>query len=72
MASSLVLTLQNFISSGVTSSFPYSSLKGVEFVALEMDVLWLHTALGNSTHHLPFNWSSRIFLLLRISVHFLF
>jgi hypothetical protein len=39
MASGLVLALQRLISSRVTSSSPYNNLKGVKFVALEMEVL---------------------------------
>jgi hypothetical protein len=53
MASGFVFVPQNFISSGVTGSSPYKSLKGVKFVALEIDVLWVHTALSNSSAHFP-------------------
>jgi hypothetical protein len=62
-ASDLILALQTFISSSVTGSSPYQSLNVVNFFALEMDVLWLHTALCISSAHLPFAWSSRIFLI---------
>jgi hypothetical protein len=53
MAFDLFLALQNFISSGITGSSPYYSLKGVKFIARDTDELWLHTALGNSSAHLP-------------------
>jgi hypothetical protein len=49
-----VLALRSLISYGVTGSSLYNNLKGVNFVALQMEVLWLHTALGNSSAHLPF------------------
>jgi hypothetical protein len=39
MASGFVLALQRFFSSGVTSSTPYNSSKGMKFVALETEVL---------------------------------
>jgi hypothetical protein len=42
----------------------HNSLKGVKFVTLETDVLWLHIALGHCSAHLPFSWSSRIFLIV--------
>jgi hypothetical protein len=45
MASVFVLVLRSLISSGVTGSSPYSSLKGVNFVAMQMEVLWLHIFL---------------------------
>jgi hypothetical protein len=54
MASNIVIALQNFISSNVTGSSPYKSLKGVKFVDMETDVLWLHTTLGNSYAHFSF------------------
>jgi hypothetical protein len=63
MASTLVLALQSLISSGVASSMPHNSLKGVKFVALQMEVLWLHTALGNSFAYMPFGWSSNMFFI---------
>jgi hypothetical protein len=55
VASIFVLVLRSLISPGITGSSPYSNLKGVDFVALQMEVLWLHTTLGNSSTHLPFN-----------------
>jgi hypothetical protein len=61
MAFALVLALQSLISSRVTGSSPYNNLNGVKFVALQMEVLWLHTTRGNSFAHLPFCWSSNIF-----------
>jgi hypothetical protein len=39
VASALVLALQSLVSSGVTDSSSYSNLKGVNFVALQMEVL---------------------------------
>jgi hypothetical protein len=39
MASVFVLALRSLISSSVIGSSPYSSLKGVNFVALQMKVL---------------------------------
>jgi hypothetical protein len=63
IASTLVLTPWSLNSSGVTGSSPYKSLKGVNFVALQTEVLWLHIALGSSSAHLPFGWSSSIFLI---------
>jgi hypothetical protein len=54
MVSDLVPVLQSFISFGVIGSSPYNSLKGVKFVPLEMEVLWLHTTLGGCSAHLPF------------------
>jgi hypothetical protein len=68
MASTFVLALCCLNSSEVTGSSPYNNLKGVKFITLQTEVLWLHTALGNSSAHLPFGLSSNIFLLLRISV----
>jgi hypothetical protein len=65
MTYNLVLALRSLISSRVTGSSPYNSLKGVKFVALEAEVLWLHMALGSSSTHLPFGWSSRIFLIAK-------
>jgi hypothetical protein len=61
MAFALVLALHSLISSGVTGSSPYNNLNGVNLVALKTEVLWLHTALGSSSTHLPFGWSSNIF-----------
>jgi hypothetical protein len=63
VASAFVLALRSLISSGVTGSSPYSNLKGVNFVALQTEVLWLHTALSNSSTYLPFGWSSNIFFM---------
>jgi hypothetical protein len=54
VVSALVLALQNLISSGVTGSSPNNNLKGVNFNALWMEVLWLHTDLGSSYAHSPF------------------
>jgi hypothetical protein len=48
MASALVLALWSLISSGVTGSSPYNNLNGVNLVALQMEVLWLHIC------HTPF------------------
>jgi hypothetical protein len=53
VASVFVLALQSLISSGVIGSSPYNNLKGVNFVALQMKVLWLHTALDNYAAHFP-------------------
>jgi len=39
------------------------SLKGVKFVALDAEVLWLQTAFGNSSAHFPFFSPSRLFLI---------
>jgi hypothetical protein len=39
VASAFVLALRSLISSGVTGSSPYSNLKGVNFVALQTEVL---------------------------------
>jgi hypothetical protein len=50
----LVLALQSLIFSVVTGSSPYNYFKGVNFVTLRAEVLWLHTALSNSSAHLPF------------------
>jgi hypothetical protein len=58
-----VLAPRRLISSGVIGSSPYNNLKGVNFVALQTEVLWLHTTLGNSSVHLPFDWSSNIFFI---------
>jgi hypothetical protein len=55
VASAVVLALQSLISSGVTGSSPYSNLKGVNFIVLQTEVLWLHIALGNSSTHMPFS-----------------
>jgi hypothetical protein len=65
MASAFVLALQSLISYRVTSSSPYNNLKGVKLVALQTKVLWLHTALSNSSAHLPFGWSSNIFFIAK-------
>jgi hypothetical protein len=54
VASVLVLAPRSLISSGVTGSSLYNSLKGENFVTQHTKVLWLHTALGNSSVHLPF------------------
>jgi hypothetical protein len=54
VASISVLALQTLISSGVIGSSPYNNLKWVNFIALQMKILWLHTALGNSLAHLPY------------------
>jgi hypothetical protein len=62
MASALVLALRSLVSSLVTGSSPYNNLNGVNLVALQTEVLWLHTALDSSYAHLPFGWSSNIFL----------
>jgi hypothetical protein len=72
MAFAYVLVLQSLISSGVIGSSSYNNIKGVNFVTLQMKVLWLHTVLSNSSAHLPFGWSSNIFLLLRKSMCLLF
>jgi hypothetical protein len=48
VVSALVLALQNLISSSVIGSSPYNNLKGVNFVTMQMEVLWLHTDLGSS------------------------
>jgi hypothetical protein len=61
MAFALVLALQSLISSRVTGSSPYNNLNGVNLVALQIEVLWLHTTLDGSCAHLPFGWSSNIF-----------
>jgi hypothetical protein len=39
VANALVLALQNLISSGVTGTCPYNNLKGVNFVALQTEML---------------------------------
>jgi hypothetical protein len=38
IASALVLALRSLISSGVTSSSPYSNLKGLNFVSLQTEL----------------------------------
>jgi hypothetical protein len=63
VASVFVLALWSLISSGATGSSPYSNLKRVNFVALQTEVLWLYTALGNSSAYLPFGWFSSIFFI---------
>jgi hypothetical protein len=55
VASVFVLAPQSLIPYGVTGSSLYNRLKGANFIALQMKVLWLHTALGNSSAHLPFD-----------------
>jgi hypothetical protein len=66
MASALVLVLRSLISPGVTGSSPYNNLNGVNLVALQMEVLWLYTALGTSSTHLPFAGSPIFYFLLGI------
>jgi hypothetical protein len=39
IAFALVVALRSLISSGVTDSSPYSNLKGVNFIALQTEVL---------------------------------
>jgi hypothetical protein len=55
VAFTLVLPLRSLISSEVTGSYPYNNLKGVNLATLQMEVLWLHTTLGNSSAYLPFS-----------------
>jgi hypothetical protein len=43
-----------FISSGNISSVPCISQKGVKFIALQIVVLWLHTAVGMTSAYFPF------------------
>ena len=50
--------------SGVISSAPYSSLEGVDFVALDAEVLGDQITFGSSSAHFPFFWSKRYFLML--------
>jgi hypothetical protein len=52
-----------FISSGSTVSAPYINHNGVNFAALHTVVLWLHTAVGMTSAHLPFFSPSSIFLI---------
>jgi hypothetical protein len=40
-------------SSGITASSPYNNLKGVKFVAFQVDVLWDLMTLGSSSTHSP-------------------
>jgi hypothetical protein len=58
-----VSRLQCFTSSGSTVSAPYINQKGVKFVALRTMVLWLRTAIGMASAHLPFFSPSSIFLI---------
>jgi hypothetical protein len=63
IAFAFVLALRSLISSGVTGSSPYNNLKGVKFVTLQTEVLWLHTVIGNSSAHFSVSWSSNIFFI---------
>jgi hypothetical protein len=62
-ASIVVHKIQYFTSSGSILSAPYINWNGVKFVALQNVVLWLHTALGMISTHLPFFSPSSIFLI---------
>jgi hypothetical protein len=55
--------LQCFISSGSTASAPYINWNGVKFVVVHTVVLWLHTAVGMTSAHLPFFSCSSTFLI---------
>jgi hypothetical protein len=59
----LLCTGFNVISLGNTASALYISQNGVKFVILETVVLWLHTALGMTSVHLPFFPPWSIFLI---------
>jgi hypothetical protein len=63
IASVVVHELSCLISFGVTTSTPNKSLKGVEFVAMDTEVLWLQTAFGITSAYLPFFSPSRHFLI---------
>jgi hypothetical protein len=58
-----VCRLRCFISNGNIASAPYISRKGVKFVALQIVVLWLHTAVGMTSTHFPFFSPSNIFFI---------
>jgi hypothetical protein len=53
-----------FISSDSTASAPNNNQNQVKLVALQTVVLWLHTALGMTSAHLPFFSPSSIFLIV--------
>jgi hypothetical protein len=55
--------LQCFISSGNTALAPNINQNGVKFDALHIVVLWLHTAVGMTSAHLPLFSPSSIFLI---------
>jgi hypothetical protein len=62
-ASVAVHKLWCLTSSVSTTSTPYINKNGVKLVALHTVVLWLHTAVGMTSAHLPFFSPSSIFLI---------
>jgi hypothetical protein len=55
LASGIVQELLCLISSGVTASALNNSQNGEKFVALEANVVWLHSAFGITLAHFPFS-----------------
>jgi hypothetical protein len=55
----VVHRFQCLISSSNTTSAPYNNQNGVKFVTLHIVLLWLLTALGMTSTHLPFFSPSR-------------